>query len=462
MIRFTFLLFIVVLWLFSQGCSKILNVDNPDNKITGSELFKDNEAAESAVLGIYSAASGTSDLLSGSTSIYTGVYADELTYTGSQASITEFFQGTVASTNSTIEINFWNNTYRFIYQVNACLEGLHKSQSLSAGVRAKLTGECRFLRALLYFHLVQFFGDVPLVTVTNYNANENMPRTNTVRIKDSIRADLLSAKELLPETYPSGEKARANKWAAAALLARHYLYEQEWAKAEAAASEIIQSGVYHLEALNNTFLANSAEAILQLRPVLTGYNTMEGNMLIPTGVSRPVCPLTKQLLSAFETRDKRRTAWVNSKSANGITYYYPYKYKQRANFTSSFKLTEYTMLLRLAEMYLVRAESRAYLEQLSAAITDVDSVRSRAGLPLIAVTNPNISLAALKDKIQQERRIEFFSESGHRWFDLKRTGKANETMTAIKPGWKETQHLWPIPHAQIALNPFLTQNAGYF
>lgn len=462
MIRFTFLPFIVICYLLCQGCSKILNVDNPDNKITGAALFKDNEAAESAVLGIYSATSGTSDLLSGSASIYAGIYADELTYTGSQISAMEFFQGTIAPNNSTIEINFWNNTYRFIYQVNACLEGLRNSQSLSTDVKTQLTGECRFLRALFYFYLVQFFGDVPLVIQTDYTANEHMPRTNAARVRDSIRSDLLNAIELLPEAYPGNEKARANKWAAVALLARHYLYEQEWDKAEAAASMVINSGTYRLEALSNTFLANNAEAILQLRPVLTGYNTMEGNALIPTGTSRPVYPLTGQLLSAFETKDKRRTAWVNSKAVNGITYYYPYKYKQRANFTSSFKLTEYTVILRLAETYLVRAESRMHLGQLSSAIMDIDSIRARAGLPLIAVTNPDISATALNEKIQQERRIEFFAESGHRWFDLKRTGKAYTTMTAIKSDWKETQHLWPIPQAQITLNQYLIQNPGYF
>ncbi|HJT74676.1 MAG TPA: RagB/SusD family nutrient uptake outer membrane protein, partial [Chitinophaga sp.] len=204
------------------------------------------------------------------------------------------------------------------------------------------------------------------------------------------------------------------------------------------------------------------EAILQLRPVLTGYNTMEGNVLVPSSASRPTFPLTGSLIASFEARDKRRSMWVNSKTVNGITYYYPYKYKQRANFTSSFKLTEYNMLLRLAEIYLVRAESRIYLKQLSGAIADVDSIRARAGLPLIAVTNPGISGAALNEKIHQERKIEFFAEYGHRWFDLKRTGKAYETMAAIKAGWKETQLLWPIPHAQIKLNPYLIQNDGYF
>ncbi|WP_232538894.1 RagB/SusD family nutrient uptake outer membrane protein [Chitinophaga tropicalis] len=448
--------------LLGQGCSKLLNVDNPDNKITGVELFKDNEAAESAVLGIYSAASGTSSLLSGSITVYAGLYADELIYTSTQVSTTEFYHGPIAVNNTVLESNFWNNTYRFIYQVNACLEGLHNSTSLSSGVKARLTGECRFLRALFYFYMIQLFGDVPLVTVTNYNTNENMPRTSVAQVKDSILADLLNARELLSEEYPSNEKVRANKWAAVALLARYYLYEEKWTKAEAAATEIITSNVYQLDEPNKVFLANSSEAILQLRPVLAGYNTMEGNMFLPTSTSRPVYPLSGYLTASFERNDKRRSAWVNSKVVSGVTYYYPYKYKQKVNFTSSFKLTEYSMMLRLAEIYLVRAECRVHLEQLSGAIADIDVIRSRAGLPLVAVTAPDISSALLNKKIQQERRIEFFAEWGHRWFDLKRTGKAYETMITIKPGWKETQHLWPIPYPQISLNPYLTQNPGYF
>ena len=88
-------------------------------------------------------------------------------------------------------------------------------------------------------------------------------------------------------------------------------------------------------------------------------------------------------------------------------------------------------------------------------------MRYRAGLPLIAKTNPTISAAALSDAIQKERRVELFAEFGHRWFDMKRTGKADIILSGIKPKWAQSDTLWPIPSSQIDLNRTLTQNAGY-
>lgn len=453
-------LFIVICCFLCQGCN-ILNVDEPNNKIIGADLFKDNESARSAVLGIYSAISGTLNLLSGSTTIYTGMYADELTYTGTGTNMIEFYQGTLSPDNLILDSNFWTTAYLFIYQVNACLEGLEKSKSLTTSVKEQLTGECLFLRALLYFYMIQLFGDVPLVTVTDYRVNEKMPRTDIKIIEEKILADLLQARELLSVDYPSTEKVRASRWVAVALLARVYLQQKNWINAEREASEIINTKLYYLEKLNNVFLANSPEAIFQFKPVLPGYNTLEANTLIPTGTTRPQLAITTSLLGAFEPNDKRRDAWIRSQTVNGIKYYYPFKYKQRPDFSASFKLTEYCTVFRFAEMYLIRAESRAALGLLPEAIKDLDSVRLRAGLPSIAITNPGISDTDLLRKIRQERRTELFAERGHRWFDLKRTDSVNATMIPLKPGWLERNHVWPVPRTQITLNPFLIQNNGY-
>lgn len=453
-------LLLIAIICYSCGCNKILDVDNPDNKIVGDDLFKDKESAESAVIGIYSAISGTSNVFNGVITSYSAIYGDEAMYTAQAVSAQEFYDGAITTANTVIERNFWAFSYQFIYHINTCLEKLNNSTSLSIATKNQLTGECRFLRAFIYFQLVQLFGEVPLITVTDYRVNENMARTKISIIKKNILDDLLSAKELLSENYSATTTIRINKWTATAMLARYYLYQEQWPEAEKEATEIINTDLYRLTAPDEVFLANSAEAIFQLQPVLAGYNTMEGNAFIPTEAARPPFPLTASLASAFEVNDKRWNAWVRSKMSNGITYYYPYKYKKKVDFSDNFTLTEYCMIIRFSEILLIRAESRAKMG-LPGAVNDLDAIRLRAGLPLISISHPDISAAELSEKIQQERRIEFFMECGHRWFDLRRTGKVDETLQSIKPGWNATKQLWPIPQSQRALNPFLTQNDGY-
>lgn len=452
---------ILIICCCSLGCNTILNVDNPTDKIVGDDLFNDSESAESAVLGIYSTISGSSNIFTGAITQYPAIYCDEATFTGQALSTLEFYQGALSSTNSFIETSFWGNGYRLIYQINTCLEKLNNSKVLPLTTKNHLSGECKFLRAFIYFHMIQLFGEVPLITGTDYRANENMPRTRISSIKDFIEADILSAKDLLSDAYPTNKKVRANKWAAAALLARYYLYQQNWRRAEEEASAIINTGRYSLTDPNNVFLANSTEAIFQILPILPGYNTMEGNTFVPAEAARPSYALTASLISAFEANDKRWTSWVKSKEVNGVTYYYPFKYKKKIDFSTNFSLTEYNMIFRFSEILLIRAESRVFMDLLPDAIADLDAIRQRAGLPLISVTHPGISSIELAEKIQDERRIELFMECGHRWFDLKRTGKAYSTLLTIKPNWKVENGLWPIPQAQIALNPNLDQNPGY-
>jgi len=96
------------------------------------------------------------------------------------------------------------------------------------------------------------------------------------------------------------------------------------------------------------------------------------------------------------------------------------------------------------------------------AVADIDEIRQRAGLPLISETNPGIGQAQLLDAIFHERRVELFTEWGHRWFDLKRTGRASSILQGLKPGWKDTDILLPIPESELLLNPNLNpQNPGY-
>jgi hypothetical protein len=444
-----------------MGCKKLIDVPGPENQTEGKEIFKNDASATAAVTGIYSKAMSFSiSCLNGGITIYTGLSADELIQNETNGTVQEFFTNSLQPSNLLLRKDLWVRPYNLIYETNACIEGINSSKSLTEATRNQLLGESYFLRAFLYFYMVNLFGEVPLIITTDYTTNATLPRTNATIIKSRIKTDLLNALNLLTPSYPSPDRARVNKWAVSAMLAKVHLYDDKWQEAESAASAVINSGTYSLEKnLTHVFLYTSNESIFQMMPVAKGYNTTEGNQFIPSGtIAVPAYSFSNYLLSVFEPGDKRVTNWIGSQSVGGNLYTFPYKYKLRVDFSGSFVLREYYVVLRLAEQYLIRAEARANLGNLSGAVQDLDSVRFRAGLPLIS---PSINKTDLLVAIQKERQTELFAEWGHRWFDLKRTKQADLILKNRKPAWNVTDTLYPIPGAERLLNPNLTQNEGY-
>jgi hypothetical protein len=118
---------------------------------------------------------------------------------------------------------------------------------------------------------------------------------------------------------------------------------------------------------------------------------------------------------------------------------------------------DHSTVLRLAEQYLIRAEARTQQNNIAGAQADVNVIRHRAGLG----DTPANDKESLLTAIDQERKHELFNEWGHRWLDLKRTGRADAVLSAIKPQWKPTAVLFPIPESEIINNPALKQNPGY-
>jgi hypothetical protein len=277
--------------------------------------------------------------------------------------------------------------------------------------------------------------------------------------------NILTDKYVTTPEYPAA-RIRVNRLAAKALLARVYLYHEQWANAAAEATAIIESGVYQMETdLAQTFRYNSKEAIFQFLPITDAYNTAEGSFFVPvTPNGRPALILSDTLLKKIEAGDARRL-WIRTVINNGKQYNSPYKYK----LNTSTPREEYNMVLRLAEQYCIRAEARAMLDQVPDAVSDLNKIRKRAGLPdLTTITTQSQALAA----IEHERRVEFFAEWGHRWFDLKRLPahtathpgekRIEEVMPICRPAtWKPTAALWPIPKDELTRNPVLIQNEGY-
>jgi hypothetical protein len=121
--------------------------------------------------------------------------------------------------------------------------------------------------------------------------------------------------------------------------------------------------------------------------------------------------------------------------------------------------TEYLMVLRLAEQFLIRAEARAHQKNLADAISDLNIIRHRAGLPDLSSSLVQADVLAA---VEKEKRIEFFAEFGHRWFDLKRTGRVDAVLAPIKPLWTSTAAFYPLPFSELQKDPNLTQNPGYY
>jgi hypothetical protein len=273
-------------------------------------------------------------------------------------------------------------------------------------------------------------------------------------VYQNIITDLEDAVELLPVTDISENKIRPNASAAAAVLARAYLYTQDWANAEAASTMVIDIFGALEPDLNNVFLKDATGTIWQFAPNFEG-DTADGSTFIFT--SSPNYTLTNHLMDAFEANDLRRDLWVGEVANPNSTepWYHAFKYKKRLLGGTS---DEYSVQLRLAEQYLIRAEARAYQGNIPGAQADLNRIRNRAGLG----DTPANTLETLLDKILDERRVELFTEKGHRWFDLKRMGRAAEVLAPIKPGWRATDILLPIPEAELSLNPnLLPQNDGY-
>lgn len=439
------------------SCKKFIEIAPPRNSLVPANVYKSNELATAALLGQYAGISNSGYGSGGGSSIATicGLTADE--FIGYSGSILQAYGNSILPEDP-ILTGLWSGIYGRIYSTNTVLEGLDASTELSPSVKSQLKGEALFIRAFNYFYLVNLYGDVPLNLSTNYLINLKVNRTPIDQVYDQIVKDLNEAEALLTDSYVAVERVRANKSVIYALLARVYLYRGDWANAEKYATKIIEKAdTYSLTNLSQVFLSNSKETIWQLVPP-PNSNTQAGSFLILTSAPTTVVSLSADfVLNAFEANDKRKLEWVQSLVANGVTYYYPFKYKVKSSTT----VTEYTMVFRLAEQLLIRAEARAQLNNLGGAISDVDLIRSRAGLPLIKNTNPAINQSNLLQAIYRERKIELFAEWGHRWFDLKRTGQSNAVLTLIKANWQPYNALFPISADEISRNQNITQNHGY-
>lgn len=472
------------------SCRKLVETPAPSTSLNAENAFGEDATAIGIQTGVYAIVSGY-DVQDGhfnnGLTLAGGVSADEFKLMSGNV-LQPLYINNLTANNSTTK-GYWNDAYNVVYKENAVIEGVTGSTKLTPAVKQQLLGEAYLMRAYTYFYLTNLYGDVPIAMTSDYKTNQSLTRSPQKLVFQQVIADLLQAKSLLSKTFLNGtllaadpERVRPTYWAALALLSRVYLYygyvngndNAQFQQASDAATELIShSELFSLSKLDTVFLKASLgnnEAIWQIQPVQTGWDTQEAQaFIIPsTGpdFTHPVW-LSDSLLKAFEAGDKRRTEWIDSITIGAATYHYPYKYKAGATYdptiTNAAAMTEYQMQLRLSEQYLIRAEAKAKLGDMPGATADLNVIRNRAGLPNSTATTQDAVLAA----ILHENQVEFFAEFGHRWLDLKRTGMLDKVMgsggaSAAKSGsWAAYKALFPIPQYDLQWDSNLTQNAGY-
>ncbi|MEY3500404.1 MAG: hypothetical protein RL308_2073 [Bacteroidota bacterium] len=376
----------------------------------------------------------------------------------------------------------WNARYDAIYRANNALFYLEQL-SINETLKNRLIGEVKFLRALSYFDLVRCFGGVPLVT-SKININDTETINNLVFVRKSkaetylqIETDLIDAINRLPlkGQYVGADLGRASKGAAQALLAKAYLYQEKWQLASDMSSNVISSGQYSL--LSNyadvwrEVGENKSESIYEVQATLTkglvGYTDVQGPRGTPDlgwGFNTP----SIQLVNSYQSGDVRKNAtilfvpstlwdgFIAPTSWNNPRYNYKAYQSSIAEPWNGNKgeTAKNLRILKYSDLLLIHAEAAFKLGNTSAALSQVNTIRRRAGLP---------SLTSLTiDELYNERRWEMAMEHD-RWFDIIRTGKARAAMLSVGKNFiVGTHEVFPIPSDQItASGGRLTQNPGY-
>lgn len=445
--------------LISMGsCDSFVEVDLPKSQLTTPTVFEDYNTASAALSNIYSNMRDTGIFTGISIGISNqlGNYADEMksSENPTNSSLT-FFKNALLPTNTVLS-GYWNAAYNQIYAANGIIEGSAASTSLTTEQKNQLQGEAFFIRALVHFYLANLFGDIPYITNTNYKENSTVSRRPIAEVYGKIAADLDNAVLLLSEEYQGQDRVRPNLLTAKSLLARVYLYSKDYPEAANASSAVLnREELYHLESPDRAFLLNSKETIWQLQAGAAGRNTAEASTFTFISIPPPRVSLSSSLVESFQSGDLRRSLWIKAVTKNSSTFYHAYKYKEN-NATAVSK--EYSIMFRLAEQYLIRAEARAYQGDLIGAKEDLNKVRHRAGL----ADTSSATQKEILEAVLIERKWELFTEYGHRFFDLKRSGRLDAVLGGIKAGWNTTDSLLPIPQSEFSANPFLgSQNPGY-
>jgi hypothetical protein len=443
--RINILIGLALLAMPLMNSCNVLDVES-ESSIPASEAFKNKKGIEQGVLGSYDAMQSLS-YYGRTFSLFPDLSSDDLAHP-SEATSSDYAEvdGHVILPENSAAEGIWNSIYNTVNAANSVIVKVPGMTDMTDDEKNLALGELYFIRALCHFNLVNLFGAVPIKTLPTVGVNNlNSKRDPVESVYAQIVTDLTFAKDHLKAS--SSTKTRASKYAAKALLARVYLYQKKYDAAYQEANEVIINGGY-------TFLNNyadifaddgSAETIFEIDFASDDRNRIAEFNFPKTMNGRYEVAPSASIINAFSANDKRKSVTIAYDGANA----YAKKYDDLSTGADN------VIVLRLAEMYLIRAEAKAHLENpvIKNIQDDINTIRTRAGLENTTAS----TVLALTTAIEEERRLEFAFE-GHRWFDLVRTGRALSLIDGLRDS---RMTLYPIPSSEVLTNDLMKQNPGY-
>jgi len=444
--------FLIVIALATFSCNKMLDVQ-PTASISTGQAIKDESGVNKAITGAYYSLHDVGNYGRNHV-IVEDLAADNLVWTGTTRDYEQIANNFIAADNGIID-GIWASNYDCINRVNNVLERIN-SIDMSTDKRNLYTGDALFLRALSHFNLLGYFGGIPIKIKPTLDLSAiNQARDSVTAVYTQIIADLDSAEKILPKTRSLGW---ASSFSATALLARVYLTQFQQTNdlsiadlAKSKADKVINEGGFILApAYANLFNGNATESIFEVIFDAQNYNRL-AQYFFPVSLTgryevSPPATFAQSFLATDTVRYNASIALDTVIAAD--TSYLPYGIKYK-DFTTG---TDRVYVLRLAEMYMIRAEAQAYSNgNIEDIRNDINILRTRSGLPATTATTYD----ELKQAIENERRHEFAFES-QRWSDLVRTKRATTVL-----GIDEKYTLFPIPLSELQTNTLMTQNPGY-
>jgi hypothetical protein len=436
--------YIATLFIAFSSCKKYLN-EIPNNSLASTNAITDIGTARAAITGAYDAVQG---YYAGNYPTIGTITADNVIFNGTLSQYLQLDQNAIPADNVTT-VATYQGIYRAINLANSIIAALPdvKDARLTAAERDRIIGEAYFIRALGYFDLGRGWGGVQLQLqpTADLSVLKGIKRSTLAQTYDQVLADLTKAEPLLPDD--ASTRNRAQKSVVRALRARLHLYRQQWADAENYATQVISNAKYALVTPYRSFFTSpflTTESVFELTFSANDRNTF-WNLWYPSSFGgqytlKPSNPFVAKVTNPLIGGTRNTLVAGTGSNVYGVLY----------NTTTTGVDPSY--IIRIAELYLIRAEARAKQNNLAGALADLDVVRRRAGLAnSTAVTQEQILLA-----IEEERSIEFAFEP-HRWFDLVRTERAGDVLGLTdRKRW-----LFPIPLSDVLSDPDVEQNPGY-
>ncbi|HEY4655620.1 MAG TPA: RagB/SusD family nutrient uptake outer membrane protein [Cyclobacteriaceae bacterium] len=470
-------IFILCFVLVASSCNDFLEL-TPTDVLTDENALESLDDFRQALIGCYSG------LTSGA--YYGGTYivaadrmSDDLRRSSENLGEGVQMHSYTFNASTTEPAAIWTQLYSVINRANIVINNIDDVEG-SPAAKNSFKGQALFLRALAHFDLVRYFSEPhdasadashPGVPVMLESIISQPARNTVAEVYARVIQDLLDARGMMVETGIG--PAQATPLIATALLARVSLYSRDWEAAKEYATEVIGSGNWTLasgDTYRNIWTSAELNNEVIFKLIMLQNNAAIGQNYWSQSNDIVSFNPTQDLIGLYDQdNDVRFKSFVGIRQPadadNVVTKYrgapldYPLDQKPPIDGLADIKI------LRLSEMYLVRAEANFELQDPTGARNDLNNIRVARIAGFNPQTDGNESGAALENAILTERRREFAFE-GQRWHDLKRKGLAiqrgadcSATQCELEAG--DYRYTLPIPQGEFSGNENMVQNSGY-